>query len=125
MSNFAIFTDSSSNLSSEQLREYGIADSLPMHIYIDGVEYLVDRDWKQFTPKEYYDIVRSGARFTSSQVSEAEYETAFRKALEEGRDVLSLSCCNALSGSVLESFAARDMKPRSRTCRNMSVISPE
>lgn len=108
MSNFAIFTDSSSNLSSEELRQYGIEDSLPMIIYIDDVEYTVDRDWKRFSPKEYYDIVRNGSRFRSSQVSSAAYEEAFRKALAEGRDVLSLSCCNALSGSVLESIAAKE-----------------
>ena len=108
MEKFAIFTDSSSNLSSEQLKEYGIAESLPMHVYIDGVEHDVDRDWTNFEPKEYYDIVRSGAKFSSSQVSAAEYEAAFRTALEEGRDVLSLSCCNALSGSVLESIAAKE-----------------
>ena len=106
MSKFAIFTDSSSNLSSEEMEKYGIEASLPMHVYIDDVEYLVDRDWKQFTPKEYYDIVRSGAHFSSSQVAANEYEEAFRKALNEGRDILSISCCNALSGSVLESIAA-------------------
>ncbi|MBQ9557778.1 MAG: DegV family protein [Clostridia bacterium] len=108
MEKFAIFTDSSCNLSSEELDKYGIEPSLPMHVYIDGVEHLVDRDWTNFTPKEYYDIVRSSAKFSSSQVSAAEYEAAFRKALDEGRDILSLSCCNALSGSVLESIAAKE-----------------
>ena len=108
MEKFAIFTDTSCNLTSEQLNEYGIEPSLPMHIYIDDVEYLTDRDWGQFTPQQYYDIVKSGARFRSSQVSSSAYEEAFRKALSEGRDVLSLSCCKALSSSVSESIVAKE-----------------
>ncbi len=108
MSKFAIITDTSCNMSGEQKREYGIDEILPMHIYIDEVEYETDYEWKNLSPKEYYDKIRNGSKFHSSQVSSESYEAAFRKYLEEGRDILSLSCCKALSSSVSESIAAKE-----------------
>lgn len=108
MSKFAIITDTTCNLSSEQMRQYGIDAIIQMHIYIDDVEYETSNDWANFSPKEYYDKVRNGSRFHTSQASSDTYEAAFRKVLDEGRDILSLSCCKALSSSVSESIVAKE-----------------
>lgn len=108
MEKFAIFTDSSCNLTSEEAKKYGVYGILPMHFYIGEKEYDANGDWNDMGAAEYYDIIRNGTRIRSSQIRSTEYEAAFRKALEEGRDVLSISCSEALSASVKESIVAKE-----------------
>lgn len=108
MNKIVIITDSSSNLGTEKMKEFGVAEVIPMHYFMDGVAHLTDCDWKEMTPKEFYDIVRKGVRFKTSQISPAEYKEVFIKYLEQGYDVLSISCTGALSACVRESYVARD-----------------
>lgn len=106
MKNYVIITDSSCNLTTEQKDKYGIAAIVPMHFYLDGKEYDASGDWSEISAVEYYDRIRDGAKVRSSQASSYSYEETFRKYLEQGFDVLSLSCAEALSSSVKESIAA-------------------
>ncbi len=108
MKQYAIVSDSSCNLTSEQAKNYGIDAIIPMHFYIDDKEYEASGDWTSISAKEYYDAIRSGARVRSSQANSRDYEAAFRRFLAEGKDVISLSCAGALSSSVKESMMARD-----------------
>ncbi|MBQ1820786.1 MAG: DegV family protein [Clostridia bacterium] len=108
MKSFAIVADSSCNLTSEQAKTYGIDAIVPMHFYLNETEYEASGDWKSIGAKEYYDAIRSGARVRSSQVTSQCYEETFRGFLNDGRDVLSLSCTGALSASVKESIVARE-----------------
>lgn len=108
MKPFAIITDSSCNLTSAQAKEYGIDAIVPMHFYLNDKEYDANGDWTSIGAKEYYDAIRGGARLRSSQITSQEYEAAFRPFLDEGRDILSLSCTAALSASVRESVVAKE-----------------
>ena len=108
MSKIVIITDSSCNLGETKMKEFGIAEVIPMHYFIEGTEYRTDCDWKTQTPKEFYDIVRSGTRFKTSQINIQEYYDVFKKYLDQGFDVLSISCTGALSACVRESYQARD-----------------
>ena len=106
MKKYAILTDSSCNLSSAQAKEFGIDKIVNMHVFFDGKKFDATSDWTSFTGKEYYDLIRSGKQFRTSQALSNEYEDAFRPFLNDGYDVLSLSCSKALSSSVSESAAA-------------------
>ena len=108
MKSFAIVADSSCNLTSEQAKAYDIDAIVPMHFYLNETEYEASGDWTSIGAKEYYDAIRSGARVRSSQASSQAYEETFRGFLNDGRDVLSLSCTGALSASVKESIAAKE-----------------
>lgn len=108
MKPFAIISDSSCNLTSAQVKEYGIDAIVPMHFYLNETEYEASGDWTSIGAKEYYDAIRSGAKVRSSQASSQAYEETFRRFLNEGRDILSLSCARALSASVQESIAAKE-----------------
>ena len=108
MKEFVIISDSSCNLTSEEMKKYGIAKALPMRIYVDGKEYGASGDWPDFSAKEYYDKIRNGATLSSSQVPERDYEEAFEEYLEKGYDILSISCTAALSNSVNESIAVSE-----------------
>lgn len=108
MKPFAIISDSSCNLTSAQVKEYGIDAIVPMHFYLNETEYEASGDWTSIGAKEYYDAIRNGAKVRSSQASSQAYEETFRRFLAEGRDILSLSCARALSASVQESIAAKE-----------------
>ena len=108
MNKFVIITDTSCNLNSKNAALFGVAEILPMHFYMDGKEYDSDGDWKSFSPQDYYNFMRNGAIFKSSQVTFNQYKEAFVKYLEQGYDILSISCTSALSASVKESYRAKE-----------------
>ena len=107
MKKYVIITDSCSDLEKE-LRDLYDIDYIPMHITLDGKEYEASLDWKDFSQKEFYNILREGKRFITSQINLPEYINRFKKYLDEGYDILSISCSSKLSNSVNNSFAARD-----------------
>lgn len=107
MKKYVIVSDTCCDLESEMRERYDI-EYIPMHFTIDGKEYVADLDWKEFSVKEFYDIMRGGKRITTSQVNSAEYEKAFEQYIKEGYDILSISCSSALSASVKASCVVRD-----------------
>ena len=108
MNKIVILTDSASMLTTALKEEFGVVEIIPMHFYLKGVEYDADGDWKLFSAKEYYDLMRNGEIAKSAQITENQYYTAFKKYLEQGFDVLSISCTSALSASIKESYKAKE-----------------
>ena len=52
MAKYQIFTDSSSDLSNELRKQYGI-EYFYFGLVVDGKEYRADLDWKDYSPDEY------------------------------------------------------------------------
>jgi DegV family protein with EDD domain len=107
MKKFIIVTDSCSDLDAKLRAEYDI-EYIPMHFSFDGKDFDADLDWKKISVKEFYDVMRSGTRIITAQVSAREYKEKFSEYLKEGFDILSISCSSALSASVKASYVARD-----------------
>lgn len=108
MNKIAIITDSSCNLNSKLKEEFGVNEIVPMHYTFLGVDYDADGDWKKMPAQDYYNAMRNGAMGKSSLITSKEYADAFRKYLDQGYDVLSISCTGALSKSVNESYKAQE-----------------
>lgn len=108
MRDYVIITDSSSNLTPEQMREIGVDALVPFHLYAEGKEYLANDAWIGLDAVTFYSKVGSGLKMSSTQATSNEYEAAFRKYLAEGYDILSISCAEALSSSVKESIIAKE-----------------
>ncbi len=69
------------------------------HYELDGVQY--PDDLGQTIPfDQFYQKMVDGAETRTSQVNVDEYETYFRKFLEDGKDVLHLCLSSGISGSV-------------------------
>jgi len=94
-----IFGDSCCDLTSE-LRKLHSIDYVKMNVVIDGEEKPASLDWEVFTPSEFYGYMRKGIRTTTTQVPSAEYVEKFTAALEEGCDIVYISCSGAHSGSI-------------------------
>lgn len=107
MKNYAIVTDSGCDLDTDIRKKYDI-EYLKMYINYDEKEFPASLDWEVYSPKELYDVMRNGTRVLTAQITVQDYVEAFEKYLENGQDVLSISCSSALSGSFKASCVARD-----------------
>lgn len=126
MREFVIFTDSTSDLTKELRQQYDV-DYVPMNYVVDGVEYKASLDWENHSVKDYYDLMRNGTRVFTTQVPKNVYEDAFRAAIENGKDVLYISCSSALSASInaarLVAEELMQANPEAKICCVDSLIS--
>ena len=99
MNNYAIITDSTSDLSLELRQKYDI-DYVMMNYVIDDIEYPASLDWESHSVKEFYDTMRGGTRVFTTQVPRNIYEEKFSSYVEQGKDLIYIACSSALSGSV-------------------------
>lgn len=107
MNKWVIVTDSCSDLSKEYREKYGI-DYAKLSYSFDGRQVVADLDWPEISAPEFYDIIRNGTRIISSQATTVIYVELFEKYAKEGYDILYIGCSSALSGSVVQSYLARD-----------------
>ncbi len=126
MRDFVVFTDSTSDLNRTVREKYGIR-YVAMNYSIDEVEYKASLDWEHHTPRKYYDLMRSGKRVFTTQVPQSVYYDEFKAVLEEGKDIVYISCSSALSASVKTAeFVANKLKgefPEAEICCVDSLIS--
>ncbi len=107
MKEFAIITDSCSDLDKKLRTDYDV-DYVPMHFSLNGVDYDASLDWETISVKDFYDAMRGGTRIYTAQVNSIQYKEKFESILNEGKDVLYIGCSSALSASVIASFGVKD-----------------
>ncbi len=107
MHKFVILTDSSSDFDLALREKYDV-HYIPNRFNYEGKEYEDDTDWKTLPLNEFYDYLRTGKRITTSQISAVTCAETFEKYLQEGYDILSLSCPAVLSSTVNVCFNTRD-----------------
>lgn len=95
-----ILSDSCCDLGKELREKYDI-DYARMNTVYNDKETVADLDFKEYTPKALYDIMRQGERVKTTQVPAAEFERIFKKYAEEGYDIVYVGCSSKQSGSVL------------------------
>ncbi|MCR4911164.1 MAG: DegV family protein [Bacilli bacterium] len=105
MSKFAIIGDSTCDLTDELRKEYDIDYCRMMVSWTnkEGVnkEIYASLSWEEISHKDYFDLVASGIRVFTTQVTEQEFDKVFEKHLKAGEDLLYIGCSSALSASVL------------------------
>ncbi len=106
MKKYVILTDSSCDLGKER-RELLDVEYIKMTLTSQEGDMLVDLDWNQFTPKQFYDAMRNGTLYKTTQINAATYMEYFKKYLDKGYDVLSITCSSGLSGSINSSLVAK------------------
>lgn len=111
MSEFIILSDSCCDLSKENREKYGIEYAAMRVMYDDNgtaKDIPADLDWKELGFKQFYDMMRDGTRFRTSQVNAPVFEEIFTKYAEAKKDVLYISCSSALSSSYKQSLIAKE-----------------
>ena len=99
MNKVKIITDSCSDLSKELLDKYNI-DYAKMNTVLDGKTSPAVLEWTAEDVHNFYQIMRSGKRITTTQVPVDEYQQLFTKYLEQGYDIVYIACSSKQSGSV-------------------------
>ncbi len=107
MKKYLIVSDSGCDLEETLRKEFDI-EYVPMHYSLEGKDYYADLDWGVISAPAFYGCMREGKRFITSQVNVEEYKKTFGAYLQQGYDILYLSCSSALSSSVNASRVARE-----------------
>lgn len=100
MNQFAIITDSASNLSDSTMEQHGIR-AISYRSSVSGKEFLCyvrGRDHVSAC-REFYAAMRAGAEIKTTMVNLQTFLDEFAIELEEGRDVLFVGISSGLSGT--------------------------
>ncbi len=95
---FAIYTDGCSNLPRHLLEGLDIR-VLPFRYMVDGEPMVYNGDIDSFDSHGYYESMRAGKVVTTTLVNADTFAEYFRKALEEGLDVLYVGMSSGVSGT--------------------------
>ncbi len=96
MRDFVIMTDSCCDLPAALAEELELT-VLPLSLMMEGKEYLNYLDGRALGFREFYARLRGGVQATTSAVSVGAFQSAMRKLLEQGKDILSINFSSALS----------------------------
>lgn len=117
---FAIFTDSTANLTAAQLESYNIIE-IPFPYFIEETEYNC-KNLETFKDTEYYDAMRNGQTVKTSQINPQQYQDAMRPALSSGLDVLFIGISSGISGSFASAQMAREQLLEEFPERNIELV---
>ncbi|MEG2084753.1 MAG: DegV family protein, partial [Clostridia bacterium] len=95
MSNYVLTADSTVDVFDNYLKDNNI-DIIPMPFLVNDVEYGID---KNLSDKEFYQLIREGAKTKTAQVSLYLAREVFERILSEGKDVLHICFSSGMSGS--------------------------
>ena len=106
MPNFAILTDSASNLTAKQLRDNDIT-AIPFPYFLKGKECGCDT-LEIFDDMAFYAALKNGEKVTTSQINPQTYTNYMRPLLEAGNDILFIGLSSGISGSFASATIAKE-----------------
>ena len=118
---FQIVSDGSCDLSSEQLKEAGVA-VVPFYITLDGDVF--KKEAAELSVHDFYDFcVRNpGCYPKTSMPTIQDYVEAFTPFLKEGRDILCYCITKQFSGSINSARIAKDLLAAEYPDREILVV---
>ena len=106
MPNFAILTDSASNLTAKQLRDNDIT-AIPFPYFLRGKECGCDL-LETFDDMAFYAALKNGEKVTTSQINPQKYIDYMRPILESGKDILFIGISSGISGAFSSAVMAKE-----------------
>ena len=102
MQNYVLITDSSADLTKEQLSELDVV-SIPLEVIINNDPPIAN---DALDIKKFYADLRQKGKVTTSAISFERFLTLMESYLSEGKDVLYLGFSSGLSGTYNAAFVA-------------------
>lgn len=101
MEKFIILADVTCDLSEEIRKEFGVEDYIPGHVSIsDGRDIFTTLDWTQIDREDFYKTLSNKKmKVSSAPASPEEYYLKFKKYVEEGYKILSISISSKISST--------------------------
>ena len=106
MPDFAILTDSASNLTAKQLRDNDIT-AIPFPYFLKGKECGCDT-LETFDDMAFYAALKNGEKVTTSQINPQTYTNYMRPLLEAGNDILFIGLSSGVSGAFSSAVMAKE-----------------
>ncbi len=120
MTNIKIVTDSTIDISQEELMQYGV-HVIPLSICIDGVTFL---DRVDISPEEFLEKMKAANELPkTSQPAVGSFVEMYDKLGEDGSEVLSIHMTGGMSGTVSTARAAATMTNTKVTVVDSMFIS--
>lgn len=98
MDNFAIFTDSSSNITPDLAHQAGI-EVIPLTCLTKEGEMPCYNDDAEFNGHSFYDALRETGPVKTSMVNMAQFRQAFEPIVKAGQDILFFAMSSGISGT--------------------------
>ena len=95
---YQLYTDATADFCPEMAAPYAEIKVIPMELTV-GEEPHTYGPGGDLTVKDFYEALRGGKFASTSQINPVVYEEAFRKTLEEGKDILYLCFSSGLSST--------------------------
>ena len=119
MNEVQIITDSCALLEDDEARELGVVIT-PILLNLDGSSY---RDNVEMSHEQFYKLLRTGAKATTSQPYIGDVVEAFKKGLGNAKRILHISISEGLSGTYQNAIMAARMVDDARiTVLNSKTI---
>ena len=96
---YQIITDATADLNDELLTGLPEVKIIPMHVQVNGKEYLFGPGGN-ITNEEFYTYLRAGQFATTSQINPETYREHFEKILKQGKDELYLCFSSGMSRTI-------------------------
>ena len=107
MGSFDVIIDSVSDMPLDLRQEYSI-DYFANEYYTGDKRYTASLDWDQMSAHEFYESMRNGVRYKTTQVPEKTMTEKLRQHLSANKDVIYIACSSALSASIKTAYEVRD-----------------
>ena len=107
MGSFDVIIDSVSDMPLELRQEYSI-DYFANEYYTGDKRYTASLDWDQMSAHDFYESMRNGVRYKTTQVPEKTMTDKLRQHLLANKDVIYIACSSALSASIKTAYEVRD-----------------
>ncbi len=95
---FIVSTDSTADIPEDYAKKKGVQIH-PLHYIVNGVEYGTELPQGEIPIEEFYDMIESGTMATTNATNVGYDIELFKKAAEEGLDVIHISFASYMSGS--------------------------
>ena len=112
MGKYIILPDVTCDLGEELRKYFGVEDYLPGYVQINNKSIRTTLDWNNISKKEFYETLENRKNSVSSATpTPNDYYEIFKKYVEEGYSVLSMSISSKISGTFnIASLAAKQVK---------------
>ncbi len=118
---YQLFTDTSANLPTPICQEKNI-HVIQLSYYIDDVEQACP-DTEAFDDAAYYNAMKNGQVVTTSQITPARFEEAFRSVLEAGDDLIYIAMAQKISGTYDRACAVAEALMQEFPARRILVLN--
>lgn len=120
MKDYVIFTDSSCDLPTELVKEWGL-EVLSLEVNIDGVGTFLNHE---IEPVKFYGYLRDKRPVKTSAANMERFSEAFERVVKEGKDILYIGFSSGLSATYMAGKnAADEIMEKYPDCKILTVDS--